>query len=268
LDEGGGSTCSPDRFIFWNAGEVRLSDTPRIEPGGAIVVLTGAGISAESGLPTFRGNDGLWMGWRLEEVATPEAFARQPDVVQRFYDLRRRQLLGAEVAPNAAHLALAELERRWPGRVLIVTQNIDDLHERAGSRNLIHMHGELLKARCIACATVCAWRRDLAIAHQCPACERSARLRPHVVWFGEMPLGLETIYAALAACDLFMAIGTSGQVHPAAGFVEEVRHHGRAHTVELNLEPSIVDAMFAEHDYGPASEIVPRYVDDLLASAR
>jgi NAD-dependent deacetylase len=245
-----------------------LGDNPRIEPGAAIVVLTGAGISAESGLPTFRGNDGLWMGWRLEEVATAEAFARQPDVVQRFYDLRRRQLLGAEVAPNAAHLALAGLERCWPGRVLIVTQNIDDLHERAGSRNLIHMHGELLKARCMACAAVCAWRRDLAIAHQCPACERSDRLRPHVVWFGEMPLELETIYEALAACDLFMAIGTSGQVHPAAGFVEEVRRHGRAHTVELNLEPSAVGGLFAERRHGPASEIVPRYLDELLARVR
>jgi NAD-dependent deacetylase len=245
-----------------------VSDNPRIGRGGSIVVLTGAGISAESGLPTFRGNDGLWMGWQLEEVATAEAFAHQPDVVQRFYDMRRRQLRGAEVAPNAAHLALAKLEGRWPGRVLIVTQNIGDLHERAGSRNLIHMHGELLKARCTACAAVCAWRHDLAIAHQCPACRRSGRLRPHVVWFGEMPLELETIYEALAECDLFMAIGTSGQVHPAAGFVEEVRRHGRAHTVELNLEPSVVDALFAERRHGPASEIVPRYVDMLLARVR
>jgi NAD-dependent deacetylase len=190
--------------------------------------------------------------------------ARQPDVVQRFYDLRRRQLLGAEVAPNAAHLALAELEGRWPGRVLIVMQNVDDLHERAGSKNLIHMHGELLKARCTVCAAVCAWRRDLAVAHHCPACERSGRLRPHVVWFGEMPLELEIIYEALAACDLFTAIGTSGQVHPAAGFVEEVRRHGRAHTVELNLEPSVASSLFAKRRYGPASAIVPRYVDELL----
>jgi len=236
-----------------------------VKPDGMIVVLTGAGISAESGLPTFRGADGLWMGRRLEEVATAEAFARQPDVVQRFYDLRRRQLLAAEVAPNAAHRALAGLEERWPGRVLIVTQNIDDLHERAGSKNLIHMHGELLKARCTACAAVCGWRRDLAVAHQCLACGRNGRLRPHVVWFGEMPLELETIYEALAACDLFMAVGTSGQVYPAAGFVEEVRRRGRAHTVEVNLEPSVVDALFAERHYGPATELVPRYVDDLLA---
>jgi NAD-dependent deacetylase len=232
----------------------------------SIVVLTGAGISAESGLPTFRGSEGLWLGWRLEDVATPEAFARQPDVVQRFYDLRRRQLLAPEIGPNPAHRALAELERRWPGSVAIVTQNIDDLHERAGSENLIHMHGELLKARCTACAVVSPWRDDLAGAHRCPACFGADLLRPHVVWFGEMPLELDAIYQALATCDLFIAIGTSGQVHPAAGFVEEVRRHVRAHTVELNLEPSAVDSLFAERRRGPASEVVPRYVDGLLAT--
>jgi NAD-dependent deacetylase len=151
--------------------------------------------------------------------------------------------------------------------VLIVTQNIDDLHERAGSRSLIHIHGELLKARCMACAAVCAWRGDLAVAHRCPACGRSGSLRPQVVWFGEMPLELDTVYEALAACDLFLAVGTSGQVYPAAGFVEEVRRHGRAHTVELNLEPSAGDSRFAERRYGPASEIVPRYVDELLAAS-
>ena len=234
--------------------------------GRSIVVLTGAGISAESGLPTFRGNDGLWMGWRLEEVATPEAFARQPEVVQRFYDLRRQQLLAPEVAPNPAHRALAELQRQWPRPVRIVTQNIDDLHERAGSSKLIHMHGELLKARCTSCGAICAWRADLACAHECPGCDAAGSLRAHVVWFGEMPLELDTIYAALAACDLFIAIGTSGQVYPAAGFVEEVRRHGRAHTVELNLEPSAVNSGFAEHRRGPASEVVPRYVDELLAA--
>jgi NAD-dependent deacetylase len=231
---------------------------------GAIVVLTGAGISAESGLPTFRGTDGLWMGWRLEEVATPEAFARQPEVVQRFYDLRRRQLLAPGITPNAAHLALADLERRRPGPVQIVTQNIDDLHERAGSRSLVHMHGELLKARCTTCAAVSAWRGDLARAHHCPVCGRSGALRPHVVWFGEMPLELDAIYEALATCELFIAIGTSGQVYPAAGFVEAARRHGRAHTVELNLEPSAIDSLFAARRYGPASEIVPRFVAELL----
>jgi NAD-dependent deacetylase len=239
----------------------------RSRDGASIVVLTGAGISAESGLPTFRGADGLWMGWRLEEVATPEAFARQPEVVQRFYDHRRRQLLAPEVTPNAAHRALAELERRWSGPVRIVTQNIDDLHERAGSRNLIHMHGELLKARCTRCGAVCEWRTDLAGAHACPGCAAAGTLRPHVVWFGEMPLELEAIYAALAACDLFIAIGTSGQVHPAAGFVEEIRRHGRAHTIEINLEPGTRNSRFAEHRRGPATEVVPRYVAELLAAA-
>jgi NAD-dependent deacetylase len=232
----------------------------------SVVVLTGAGISAESGLPTFRGSDGLWLGWRLEDVATPEAFARQPDVVQCFYDLRRRQLLTPGIGPNPAHRALAEWQRCWPGRVQIVTQNIDDLHERAGSNDLIHMHGELLKAHCTSCDVVRPWRGDLAVAHRCPACGRADVLRPHVVWFGEMPLELDAIYAALAACDLFIAIGTSGQVYPAAGFADEVRRHGRAHTVELNLEPSAVDSLFAERRHGPASEVVPRYVAELLAT--
>ena len=230
----------------------------------SIVVLTGAGISVESGLPSFRGAGGLWEGWRLEDVATPEAFARDPALVQRFYDERRRQLLSGEVAPNAAHRALAELERRWPGEVLIVTQNIDDLHERAGTCGLIHMHGELLKARCTACASVHEWRGGLSGRHECPDCRRANVLRPHVVWFGEMPLELDAIYAALGRCDLFLAIGTSGQVYPAAGFVEEVRRRGRAWTVELNLEPSEVSALFDEHRHGPATSVVPAYVAELL----
>ena len=187
---------------------------PRLPRDARIVVLTGAGISVESGLPTFRGAGGLWEGWRLEDVATPEAFAREPATVQRFYDLRRRQLQDAAVRPNAAHRALAELERRWPGEVLIVTQNIDDLHERAGSKRLIHMHGELLKARCTACAAVRDWRNGSRRGARCAACGGAGTLRPHVVWFGEMPLGLDAIYDALAACDLFLAIGTSGQVYP------------------------------------------------------
>ena len=234
---------------------------------GPIVVLTGAGISVESGLPSFRGAGGLWEGWRLEEVATPEAFARQPTLVQRFYDQRRRQLLGGAIRPNPAHLALALLERRWSGRVLVVTQNIDDLHERAGTRNLIHMHGELLKARCRACARVAAWRDGLAVDHRCPACGGASTLRPHVVWFGELPLELDAIYAALAGCALFVAIGTSGQVYPAAGVVEAVRAEGRAHTVELNLEASAFSARFHEHRQGPAAQLVPRYIAELLAGA-
>lgn len=244
---------------------MRSNRLSRIRADATIAVLTGAGISAESGLPTFRGAGGLWMGRRVEDVATPEAFAAQPEVVQRFYDERRRQLRAPEIVPNPGHLALAELEQRWPGPVRLITQNIDDLHERAGSMSPIHMHGELLKARCTACHAVCSWRDDLAIAHACPGCGRQDTLRPHVVWFGEMPLELDTIYEALASCDLFVAVGTSGQVYPAAGFVEEVRRHRRAHTVELNLEPSAVDALFAERRQGPASKIVPRFVNELLA---
>ena len=231
---------------------------------GSIVVLTGAGISVESGLPSFRGAGGLWEGWRLEDVATPEAFARDPTSVQRFYDQRRRQLLGQDIRPNAAHLALADLERRWPGEVLIVTQNIDDLHERAGTRNLIHMHGELLKARCTACGSVHSWRSDLVDSHQCPVCVGENQLRPHVVWFGEMPLDLDRIYDALTTCDLFVAIGTSGQVYPAAGFVETVRTAGQAYTIELNLETSAAGPMFAEQRHGPATELVPRMVAELV----
>jgi NAD-dependent deacetylase len=186
-----------------------------ISSRGSIVVLTGAGISVESGLPSFRGPDGLWEGWRLEDVATPEAFAREPASVQRFYDLRRRQLLSPEIRPNPAHVALAELERRWPGEVLIVTQNIDDLHERAGSRNLIHMHGELLRARCTACAAIHVCRTELALEHLCERCGRLNGLRPHVVWFGEMPLELDAIYAALGRCavrrDRHLRPGLSGR---------------------------------------------------------
>jgi len=231
---------------------------------GRIVVLTGAGISVASGLPSFRGADGLWQGRRLEEVATPEAFARAPALVQRFYDERRRQLLSPAIQPNAAHEALARLEQAWPGEVLVVTQNIDDLHERAGSRRLIHMHGELLKARCTGCQAVLAWRTDLAGAHSCPGCGARGRLRPHVVWFGEMPLELAAIDAALGACDLFVAIGTSGQVYPAAGFVETVRRAGMAHTIEINLEPSVASPRFAERRHGPAATLVPGLVDELL----
>lgn len=234
----------------------------RAGEGGSIVVLTGAGISAESGLPTFRGSDGLWMGWRLEEVATPEAFARQPEVVQRFYDMRRRQLLAPEIAPNAAHRALAELERRWPGPVRIVTQNIDDLHERAGSTNLIHMHGELLKARCLACGARVEWREDLLPRPPCPRCGTPA-LRPDVVWFGEVPYHLDAIYDALWDCDVFAAIGTSGVVYPAAGFVRTARSAG-ARTIEMNLGASEAASAFDEVREGPATVTVPAWVDELM----
>ncbi|WP_300298530.1 Sir2 family NAD+-dependent deacetylase [Ferrovibrio sp.] len=231
----------------------------------SIVILTGAGISAESGLGTFRDRDGLWTKYDLSEVATPEGFARNPVLVHDFYNARRRNLLEAQ--PNAAHAALAALERQWGGDFLLVTQNVDDLHERAGSQRLLHMHGELLKIRCEHCGHVTAWPGDLDLATACPACGNAGSLRPHVVWFGEMPLYMEEIYDALQSCDLFVSIGTSGQVYPAAGFVAEVRRAGRAHTVELNLDPSDGHSLFAERLYGPATEIVPEFVARLFASA-
>lgn len=238
---------------------------PETTVAGSIVVLTGAGISAESGLSTFRAKDGLWERHRVEDVATPEAFARNPGLVQAFYNARRRRILEADVGPNPAHLALAELEKAWTGEVLIVTQNVDDLHERAGSRKVIHMHGELLKVRCLCSGAVHRWTEDIGPETRCPCCGATETLRPHVVWFGEMPFELERIYAALAATDLFVAVGTSGVVTPAAGFVDEVRRTGRAHTVEFNLEPSAMSSLFAERTYGPASETVPGFVRRLLA---
>ena len=232
--------------------------------GSSIVILTGAGISKESGLHTFRDPDGIWATVRIEDVATPEAFARDPSRVHAFYNARRRSLLRPEVAPNAAHRALARLEAEWPGSVLLVTQNIDDLHERAGSKNLRHIHGEMLKARCGSCGDVRGWTDDLDTALACAVCARSGGMRPHVVWFGEMPFHLDEVYAALARCDLFISIGTSGNVYPAAGFVAEARAGG-ADTVELNLEPSEGRSHFAERHYGPAGTIVPDYVERLLA---
>ena len=229
-----------------------------------IVVLTGAGISKESGLATFRDADGIWATVRIEDVATPEAYGRDPERVLGFYNARRRGLIDDNIRPNAAHAALARLEAEWPGDFLLVTQNIDDLHERAGSRNLLHMHGELLKVRCLACANVASWRADIALGDSCPACATPGRLRPHVVWFGEIPFGMEDIFAALDRCGLFLSIGTSGNVYPAAGFVQHVRALGRARTVELNMEPSLGATMFAEAKYGPASEIVPAFVETVL----
>jgi len=229
------------------------------------VILTGAGISKESGLDTFRDANGIWARYDIEDVATPEAFQRNPALVQEFYNARRRRVLSSDVAPNAAHLALAELERRWDGECLLVTQNVDDLHERAGSVRVLHMHGELLKARCIQSARVLEWKSDITPEDLCPCCGTAGTLRPHVVWFGEIPLGLERISEALRRCDLFIAIGTSGQVHPAAGFVQEARARRRARTVELNLEPTGVSSLFDEQIHGPAGRIVPAYVARLLS---
>ena len=233
-----------------------------------IVVLTGAGVSKESGLSTFRDSDGIWAHVRVEDVATAEAFRRAPQRVHAFYNQRRRGLLAATVRPNAAHDALARLEAEWPGQTLVVTQNIDDLHERAGTRNLLHMHGELFKARCDFCHDVRPWREDLDTAVPCPACGKAGGMRPHVVWFGEMPFHMEDIDAALDRCTLFISIGTSGAVYPAAGFVARVRDRGFAHTVELNLEPSEGASLFEESDYGPASVVVPAYVKELLGNLR
>jgi NAD-dependent deacetylase len=227
-----------------------------------ILILTGAGLSAESGLATFRDKDGIWSKHRIEDVATPEAFARDPERVQAFYNTRRRDHRAA--LPNAAHRALARLEVELDGNVLVVTQNIDALHEAAGSRHVIHMHGELLKAWCLACDQRPPWDQDIAPMSACPGCGATGRLRPDVVWFGEMPYHMEIIEEALADCDLFASIGTSGNVYPAAGFVAAARRHG-AHTVELNLEPSAGAHLFQEAAHGPASRIVPAFVDRLLA---
>lgn len=230
----------------------------------SIVVLTGAGISAESGIRTFRAADGLWEDHRIEDVATPDAFARNPALVQRFYNERRRQLQDAAIQPNAAHLALAELERAWPGKFLLVTQNVDDLHERGGCRNLLHMHGELLRMRCANCGQAFDIRGEIQTNSTCESCKQTGTLRPDIVWFGEMPYGMDVIQTALETCWLFIAIGTSGHVYPAAGFVRAARAAG-AHTVELNLEPSQVNTAFAERIYGRATDIVPKYVKQLLA---
>ncbi len=226
-----------------------------------IVVLTGAGISAESGLATFRGPDGLWEGHRVEDVCTPQAFARNRALVQRFYDERRARL--AEVEPNAAHEALARLDSEWRGELLIVTQNVDDLHERAGARRLLHMHGELKSAWCIACGIRTRWEASLGDGPDCPGCGKAATLRPDIVWFGEMPYGMERIDAALARADLFVSIGTSGAVYPAAGFVQSARHYG-ARTLELNLERSEGSAYFQETRLGAAGTLVPDWVGEML----
>ena len=232
---------------------------------GPIVVLTGAGISRESGLSTFRDADGIWAAVRIEDVATPEAFRRDPERVHGFYNMRRRTHADGTIRPNAAHFALARLEEAWPEPVLVVTQNIDNLHERAGTRNLIHMHGEMAKARCIWCDFVTDWHEDLATTTPCPTCKATGGMRPHVVWFGEMPLELDRIGAAIATCRLFISIGTSGNVYPAAGFVAEARGHGQARTIELNLEPSEGASLFDEAIYGPATQVVPAFVERLLS---
>lgn len=229
----------------------------------SIVILTGAGVSAESGVSTFRDPEGIWAKNDWREVATPQGFAADPDRVHAFYNERRRRV--AEVQPNAAHFALADLERRFPGDMLLVTQNVDSLHERAGSRMIIHMHGEHAKALCSKCGARRRWTGDMDRHTACPTCESVGFMRPDVVWFGETPYALARIVEALRHCDLFVSIGTSGNVYPAAGFVEEARLAG-ARTLELNLEPSAGASRFHEARYGRATEIVPDWVKRLLDS--
>lgn len=231
-----------------------------MKPIRNIVILTGAGVSAESGIDTFRSAGGLWEQHRVEDVATPEAFARDPDLVLRFYDMRRAAV--QEKVPNEAHFALARLDAAWKGDLLIVTQNVDDLHERAGARRMLHMHGEHLKAWCTACDSRPHWRAPLPDRPACPACGSRA-LRPDVVWFGEVPYFMDRIHAALRECDLFVSIGTSGAVYPAAGFVRAARDMG-AQTLELNLEESQGSRWFHESRLGPASEVVPTWVEEVL----
>jgi NAD-dependent deacetylase len=227
-----------------------------------IVILTGAGISAESGVATFRAADGLWEGHRIEDVATPEAFVRDPALVLTFYDARRAKL--DTVVPNAAHFALARLDAEWPGELLLVTQNVDDLHERAGSKRLIHMHGELKRGWCLACDARHVWNGPMGTDASCSSCGQRGQLRPDIVWFGEMPYDMECIEAALQRCDLFVSIGTSGAVYPAAGFVQTARYCG-AQTLEINLDPSQGSIFFHESRLGRAGELVPAWVDDLFA---
>ncbi len=226
-----------------------------------IVILTGAGLSAESGIATFRDKDGIWSKYNIEDVATPQAYARDPKRVLDFYNMRREGLTGK--LPNAAHTALARLEAEHAGRLLVVTQNIDHLHEAAGSRKLIHMHGELLKAWCLKCDTRQAWSQPITLESACGHCGSKGRLRPDIVWFGEMPYQMERIYEELSEADVFVSIGTSGHVYPAAGFVAEARQNG-AHTVELNLEPSEGASYFHETIHGPATAVVPAFVGRLL----
>lgn len=227
-----------------------------------IVILTGAGVSAESGVATFRGPDGLWEGHRVEDVATPEGFARDPALVHAFYDARRERL--AAVKPNAAHEALARLDSQWPGELLLVTQNVDDLHERAGSKRLVHMHGELARGWCLRCNERFPWSGPMGEGVQCPGCETCGMVRPDIVWFGEIPYELDRIDEAVQRCDLFVSIGTSGAVYPAAGFVQTALYCG-ARTLEMNLEPSLGSFLFNESRVGRAGDLVPRWVEDVLS---
>jgi NAD-dependent deacetylase len=234
------------------------------QKSNTLVVLTGAGISAESGLPTFRAADGLWEGHRVEDVATPEAFARNPALVHQFYNQRRAAL--ATVRPNAAHDALVRLEREWPGEFLLITQNVDDLHDRAGSCRVLHMHGELLSAVCERCEARARWSGDMGRETECFQCGRTGSVRPDIVWFGEMPYHIEEILSALERCRIFLAVGTSGHVYPAAGFVRTAALRG-ARTIEVNLAGTAASEAFDERRTGPATTVLPALVEELLTQS-
>jgi NAD-dependent deacetylase len=231
----------------------------------SVVILTGAGISAESGISTFRDPDGIWAKYDVEEVATPEGFARNPTLVHDFYNMRREALKA--VKPNAGHLALARLEAELTKRgdvdFMLITQNVDNLHEAAGSQKLVHMHGQLMQAWCKACDTRHAWAADMSTETFCPQCRAAGSMRPDVVWFGEMPYQMDRLYDAISGCDLFISVGTSGNVHPAASFVSGARAVG-AHTVELNLEPSVGVTQFRQAVHGRGTEIIPAFVEQVL----
>ncbi len=232
-----------------------------------VVVLTGAGISAESGIRTFRASDGLWEDHRIEDVATPEGFRRNPELVQHFYNLRRAQLFEPQIQPNAAHHALAQLESALGDHFLLVTQNVDNLHERAGSKRLLHMHGELLKARCLEAGKVFPLDTEINAETICACCQKTGTLRPHIVWFDEMPLYMDEIEQAIRQCDIFVSIGTSGVVYPAAGFARLAKYAAGAKAIEINLEAADNHSVFDTHLYGVASKRVPDWVQAFLDSS-
>ena len=231
-----------------------------------IVFLTGAGISAESGIKTFRDQGGLWEGHRVEDVATVSAFTRDPNLVHTFYNKRKEQLFSGQVKPNKGHFSLAKLEKDFAGKISIITQNVDNLHEKAGSKNILHMHGELGKIRCMKSNTIYSAEGPVNTQSICLCCNESSHLRPHIVWFGEMPFYLLEIETLLSQCDLFVAVGTSGQVQPASAFVQIAKGQG-AFTIEVNLASTVVSQEFDDHLLGKVTEQLPKLVEQILKMA-
>jgi len=226
-----------------------------------IVVLTGAGISAESGIKTFRDQNGLWENHRIEDVATPEGFYKNRQLVNDFYNERRRSLISPQIRPNPAHIALANFENKWQGNFALVTQNVDDLHERAGSKNIYHMHGQLLQARCLNCGKIQTWLQDIETESICSSCQQKNSLRPNIVWFGELPFFMQEINQLLTTCDLFLSIGTSGHVYPAAMFVQTVRKYSAGHCVQFNTQATDNQDLFHETIIGPAGTTLAKYLE-------